>query len=306
MDEIKMLKKIEVVDPVMIAGWPGMGSVALGAVDYLRRKLAATKFAELALDPQVTIDSVVVEHGLAKIPQAPKNIFYYTRKPDLILCEGEAQLSGAGGVKLVEKVLDLAAQFKVKRIYTGAAYPMAVSYKDEPEVYGAANKRDILPSLSKLRVKPMEGGHISGLNGLILGFAKERGIDAACLLATMPQYAISLPNPKATRAIIELLQKLAHFKVNLDEMGEYVKDMDEKMALIEDKVKDVFTIEKDEPEKPSTDKEVPSYIMDKIEKLFNEAGLDRSKAITLKKELDRWDLYKLYEDRFLDLFKENQ
>ena len=46
--------------------------------------------------------------------------------------------------------------------------------------------------------------------------------------------------------------------------------------------------------------------MEKIEKLFREAKTDKAKAILLKKELDRWDLYKLYEDRFLDLFKESQ
>jgi hypothetical protein len=46
--------------------------------------------------------------------------------------------------------------------------------------------------------------------------------------------------------------------------------------------------------------------MERIEKLFLEARLDRSKAIVLKNELDRWDLYKNYEDRFLDLFKGGQ
>ncbi|MBI4974838.1 MAG: hypothetical protein HZC19_03435 [Candidatus Omnitrophica bacterium] len=46
--------------------------------------------------------------------------------------------------------------------------------------------------------------------------------------------------------------------------------------------------------------------MEKIEKLFLEAKQDKKKASVLKRELDRWDLYKLYEDRFLDLFKENQ
>lgn len=290
----------------MIAGWPGMGSVALGVVDYLRRKLAATKFAEIKLDPAATIDSVTVDGGLAKLPPTPKNVFYYTKKPDLIICEGEAQLSGQYGVKLLGKVLDLASEIKVKSIYTGAAFPLPVSYKEEPEIYGAANKKALLALLSRLRIKPMEGGHISGLNGLILGFAEERGIEAACLLATMPQYAISLPNPKASRAIIEALQKILNFKVNLQEMDEYVKDMDEKMSLIEDKVKDVFTIEKEEPESLPAEKKVPGYIMEKIEKLFREAKIDRSKAIVLKKELDRWDLYKLYEDRFLDLFKENQ
>jgi predicted ATP-grasp superfamily ATP-dependent carboligase len=306
MEEIKILRKIDMRNPVMIAGWPGMGSVALGVVDHLRRKLAATKFAEIKLDPAATVDSVTVEGGLAKLPPTPKNVFYYAAKPGLVICEGEAQLSGQYGVKLLGKVLDLASDIKVKGIYTGAAFPLPISYREEPEVYGAANTKAFLPLFSKLGIKPMEGGHISGLNGLVLGFAAERGIDAACLLATMPQYAISLPNPKASLAIIGALEKILNFKIETQELDEYIKDMDEKMALIEDRVKDVFTIEKEEPESLPAEKKVPGYIMEKVEKLFREARQDRSKAIILKKELDRWDLYKLYEDRFLDLFKESQ
>ncbi len=40
-----------------------------------------------------------------------------------------------------------------------------------------------------------------------------------------------------------------------------------------------------------------------IEQLFDQAGRDRANAYELKRELDRLDLYKEYEDRFLDLFK---
>ena len=54
---------------------------------------------------------------------------------------------------------------------------------------------------------------------------------------------------------------------------------------------------------------VPEYVMDKIEKLFVAVKSQRSKqgsrekAAELKNELDRWDLYNLYEDRFLELFR---
>ncbi|MBU0605226.1 MAG: PAC2 family protein [Candidatus Omnitrophica bacterium] len=68
MEEFKIFKEVELKDPVMIAGWPGMGSVALGVVDYLRRKLASEKLAEIHLDPMATIDSVVVENGVADLP----------------------------------------------------------------------------------------------------------------------------------------------------------------------------------------------------------------------------------------------
>ncbi len=308
MDKIKYNKDIGLIDPIMIAGWPGMGSVALSVVDYLQRKLDAVKFAEIEVDPLDVIDSVVVEDGVAAFAPTPKNTFYYSKNPDLIIFKGEAQLPGHEGILLLEKVLELALKFKVHRIYTGAAFPLPISHKDSPQVYLAVNRRALKEEFARIGLLSMESGHISGLNGLLLGFAEKKDVEAICLLATMPQYAISLPNPKASLAIIEVLQKMLRFKLDIAELNEYIKDMDEKMAIIEEKVKDVMAIEvKEHEHRPSSSKKtVPPYVMERIEKLFIEAVSDKAKAILLKSELDRWDLYKLYEDRFLDLFKENQ
>lgn len=308
MDKIKYNKDIGLINPVMIAGWPGMGSVALGVVDYLQRKMKAVKLAEIEVDPLAVMDSVMVEDGLAAFAPTPKNTFYYTINPDLIIFKGEAQLPGQEGLLLLEEVLDLAQKFKVSRIYTGAAFPVPASHREPPQVYSAVNNKAMKTSLARFGMIPMEGGHISGLNGLVLGFAEKRKIEAVCLLATMPQYAISLPNPKASLAIIEALQRMLGFKLSIEEMSEYIKEMDEKMAIIEDRVKDVIAVEtKDMESNPAPAKKtVPPYIMERIEKLFNEAASDKAKAILLKSELDRWDLYKSYEDRFLDLFKDNQ
>jgi len=50
---------------------------------------------------------------------------------------------------------------------------------------------------------------------------------------------------------------------------------------------------------------LPASIKDKIEKLFEASKLDITKATELKAELDKWNVYKEYEDRFFDLFKKN-
>ena len=42
----------------------------------------------------------------------------------------------------------------------------------------------------------------------------------------------------------------------------------------------------------------------RIEQLFERAAADRSRAYELKNELDRLGVFKDYEDRFLDLFRE--
>ena len=306
-EDIRYYRNIDVVNPVMIAAWPGMGNVALGTVDYIRRKLKAVRFAEIKTDPLAALDAVEVRSGLSKFPKTPLNTFYYTKDPDMILFEGEVQPAGRSGIELLNKVLGVAADQKVSRIFTGAAFPMPISYKDVSEIYAAANKESLRVYLKDSGIRLMEGGHISGLNGLMLGFAAKKGIDAICLLATMPHYAISLPNPKSSSAIIEALNRMLNISIDVRELNGYIKDMEERMAIIEDKVKDVIAIEEESVESyPHHEKKIPVYIMERIEKLFIEAKGDKKKASSLKNELDRWGLYSQYEDRFLDLFKENQ
>ena len=56
----------------------------------------------------------------------------------------------------------------------------------------------------------------------------------------------------------------------------------------------------------STEDRLSDQAEQHIESLFQQASEDRSKAYELKNELDRLDVFKDYEDRFLDLFKNEQ
>ena len=298
----------EIQSPVLIAGWPGMGSVGVGAINYLRRKLNATHFADVDMSEYFTPDSVVVEDGLAKLPDIPSNAFYYIRELNLIIFESEAQISGAGGIKLMKQILDLADDLNVRSIYTGAAFVMPISQKEPVKVFGVANKDSLKNLFVPYGVEILDQGQISGLNGLLLGFAGLRDIEAACFLATMPQYAVNIPNPKASREILRVFENLLEIKIDMTNLDEAVAQMSQTMTDIEDRIQKTFMnsdmFEEDEKEDIEEDK-VPQYVMEKIESLFQEVKMKRSneKATQLKKELDHWNLYSLYEDRFLGLFR---
>ncbi len=298
----------EIQSPVLIAGWPGMGSVGAGAISYLRRNLNATHFADVDMSEYFTPDSVVVEDGLAKLPDIPSNAFYYIRELNLIIFESEAQISGAGGITLMKQILDLAEDLNVRSIYTGAAFVMPISQKEPVKVFGVANKVSLKNLFVPYGVEILDQGQISGLNGLLLGFAGLRDIEAACFLATMPQYAVNIPNPKASREILRVFENLLEIKIDMANLDEAVAQMSQTMTDIEDRIQKTFMnsemFEEDEKEEIEEDK-VPQYVMEKIESLFKEVKMKRSKekAAQLKKELDHWNLYNLYEDRFLGLFR---
>lgn len=303
---VKVLRKIEVETPSMLCAWPGMGNVALGAVDYARRKLKATRFAEIEAKEFQAPGTILVKEGVVKLPSLPRNIFYFTKNPDLIIFEGETQLTGKPGERVMQEILDLAGEFKVKRLFTGAAFPVSLSYREESQVYGVVNEESLRKALLKFGVKIMEGGEIAGMNGLLLGYAARKGIEGICLLATLPVYALGFSNPKASKAIVEVLVRMLDLKIDLTDLEAEVQQMERNFEVIEEKIREVFPSAEKEEKVEEEKKKVPSHIMEKIERLFKEAKVDRKKAYELKRELDRWKLFEIYEDRFLDLFKDHQ
>ncbi len=205
---------------------------------------------------------------------------------------------------LMEQILKLIKEFQVSKIFTGAAFPLPIGHDEPSTVYGCATTtilRDLLFREYKLKV--MERGEISGLNGLLLGYAREIEVPAACLLATMPLYAINIPNPKASRAIIKVLEHILGITIDTTKLDLEVERMEKEMTELEERLQEELGAPPVGIAEPIG--EIPIYVRQKIERLFREARQDKDKAYTLKRELDKWNLFDSYEDRFLDLFKEH-
>ncbi len=300
--------------PILLAAWPGMGSVGVGALDYLRRKLEGVPFAEVDMSEYFTPEAVVVENGIARsFTDLPSHVFYYVQDPGLVIFESEAQIWGTGGIRLMSQILDFAEHLKVETIYTAAAQAMSISHRETVQVMGAANRETLRDALVPHGVEILREGQISGLNGLLLGFAGIRKIQAACLMATMPLYAQMMPNPKASREIVRVFERLLGVRIDMAEIDDAVEQMEGTMDEIEEKIRTTFSsMEWEETEEDGLEEvdeeKVPQYVMEKIERLFLEVedGRSKEKAAQLKKELDRWNLYSLYEDRFLGLFRQDQ
>ena len=306
----------DVTSPTLLAGWPGMGSVGIGAINYLRRHLDAVPFADVDMSEFFCHEEVVVEDGIAKLPEMPSHSFYHVPGKDLVIFESEAQVPGQGGIALMNRVLDLAEELDVQAIYTAAAYGVQMRHSEDVQVFGISNRETLRDHLVPHGVEVLTKGQISGLNGLLLGFADARSISAACLLSTMPYHLIQMPNPKASREIVKVLCNLMDLEVDLNEMDEAVEEMGKALEAIEERIKSAFSSMEGEgqetiEELSDVDEEaVPQKVMERIERMFLQVShstvTQQSKAVAsqLKEELDKWNLYSVYEDRFLNLFRD--
>lgn len=298
--------------PVLIACWPGMGHVGILAASYLRVKLNGTPYAEIDATPYFLPDAIEVQDGIGTIPPPPRQTVFYVPEPPLLIFEGEAQIAGEPGIRIAGELLDVAQAAGVGTVFTGAAFATAMSYRQPPKVFGVATEETLRQRFLNLGIEPLREGRISGLNGLLLGLAKSRSLPAASFLATMPQYAIEAPNPKASKAIIEVFCKILNTTVDFTDLDERIHETDRMMGEFERRVAAALEAlrrpaepEEGEPGEKTEPQEAPEphELMAHIEQLFEEAQRDRSRAKELKEELDRWGLFHLYEDRFLDLFR---
>ncbi|MCX7726516.1 MAG: PAC2 family protein [Chitinispirillaceae bacterium] len=293
--------------PTVIAAWPGMGNVGLITVDYLRRKLDAKVFGEIDMAPFFIPDSIVVKDGIAQLPELPSSVFYYVKNPDVIIFESNAQVAGREGIMIIKMILDVLGNFSIKHLFTFAAFAKPMSHAEDSEVLAACNSSAMLEWVTQFGVSPMPDGFIAGLNGLLLGVAATKEIEAACLLGTIPPYAASLNYPKASLELVRCFKDMTSLAIDTTELEEGVQSMEQQFDTIEERIREFLpNLNKEEEEEIAEveEEKVPHYVMEKIEKLFQEAAKDREKAAELKKELDRWNLFELYENRFLDLFKE--
>ncbi len=316
MKTIKMKKRPNLKNPILLAAWPGMGDVALKALIYLKDKLSAVEFAEILPERYFYPSGVWIDDSLISPPQKPSGKFYYYQNKsganDIVIFTSDSQPFIDKGYEYAKEIINFVDGLKINFVYTFAAMPVPIEHTQTPEVRVAATKKEIIDAFAKLNAKPMPGGQISGLNGLILGVAKEKGIEGACILGEIPLYTIQIENPLASMAVLSVLTKYLKIDIDLSELRKYSEEINRELENLIDYLKNPNQDE----DKPIDQSEIdiikkgladavglPDSAKQKIDELFKAAKKDLSKSFELKKELDRWNVYDKYEDSFLDLFK---
>ena len=232
---IKITARPKLRSPNLLAAWPGIGNVAMILSNYLRAKLP---FKDLGfLEPSYFFDpiGVLVKDNVVEAPTFPQSQFYYWKNEgsahDLILFIGDDQ-PGSKGYDLANCILDVAERFEVGRIYTCAAAITRIHHTEPPKVWGVATSRLVAGELEQYNLQNASNLQIAGLNGLLLGVAKERAIDGVCLLGEVPVYASRVPNPMAALAVLKVLGAILDIRVDLAELAKMAVDAGERIKQV--------------------------------------------------------------------------
>lgn len=228
---VEILEMPKLRNTSMICGFPGSGYVGKLAIDHMIDELKATPFANIfssSFPPQVLIQS----DGTA---DQMKNTLYYYRgvTNDLILLSGDAQpITPESEYEMAEEIVKICDKLDVKTIYTLAAY-ITGTFSKNPKVYGTSTVLQIVKEFQKYDVSIMNSGSITGMNGLILGVGKRRGITGICLLGETSGYVV---DAKASKIVLETLIKMLDLKLDLTGIIKKAQDTEHLVKTIEEQM----------------------------------------------------------------------
>jgi hypothetical protein len=217
---VKEKIKVELKEPILIEGLPGLGMVGRIATRYLIKQLNAKKFAEL-YSPHFPYYVLVNRKGSVRLLRGS---FYFWRnnsgENDLIFLTGDSQAQTIEGQYEVSScILNFVSKLNTRLIITVGGYRKEV--EDKPMVVAVSTNPKILKKALEAKAQVSSSGNpIVGTAGLLLGLAKFKNIDALCLLGETRGY---LPDPLAAKSVLEVLQRMLGITVDMEDLDKEIE-----------------------------------------------------------------------------------
>lgn len=194
--------------PIIIAAMQDMGNVGSIVVNFINKNLRTKKFRTA----RTPFPTYVIDNG--GYIDLPNEIWEYRFTDDLIVFGG-----GTGQPQenqelnmLCQDVIDVSKKYSVKFIYTLGGFHTKRSLDKNPKTFVTTTSKSLTEHMQGLGIDiTPQRSLITGFNGLILGFAKQNGIQGIGMYGELNQPEI--PQYRAAISIIKTIEKLTFRKL---------------------------------------------------------------------------------------------
>lgn len=201
--EFSQIEEPTVQKPIVIAAMQDMGNVGSIVVNFINKSLGTRKFRTA----KTPFPTYVVDNG--GYIDLPNEVWEYRYTEDIIVFGG-----GTGQPQenqelnsLCQDVIDVSKKYSAKFIYTLGGFHTNRVLDKNPNTLVTTTSRDLTKHIEGLGVQTTpQRSLITGFNGLILGFAKQNGIQGIGMYGELNHPEI--PQYRAAISIIKTIEKL--------------------------------------------------------------------------------------------------
>ncbi|WIV66867.1 proteasome assembly chaperone family protein [Natrialbaceae archaeon AArc-T1-2] len=236
MDELEIddVAAVELTDPVLVEGLPGVGHVGTLAAEHVLEEFEDESTLVRRIYSREFPPQVSIEDGVASLTCAEIHAVSPETGRDLLVLTGDHQAqSNDGHYLLTDAFLDVADEFGVQDLYALGGVPTG-ELIEEYAVLGAVSHESLREDLEDAGVEFREdepAGGIVGVSGLLLGLSERRGFEAACLMGETSGYLV---DPKSARAVLEVLEDVLELELDYEQLDERADEMEEVVGKIQE------------------------------------------------------------------------
>jgi uncharacterized protein len=224
MAHIEAQQTVELDEPVMIEGLPGVGLVGKIAADHLVETFDMTYYAACRCDglPDVAV------YGEDERSVKPPVRIYADEGRDLLVLQSDVPVSPAAATEFAGCIAGWLADNDVFPIYASG---LPEDKGEVPALYGVGTSDGAATLAAHDIDPPTETGLISGPTGALVAESAQLGLDGAALVVEANQ---QFPDPEAARKLLlDGVAPLAGIEVDTDvlvEQAERIADARENLA----------------------------------------------------------------------------
>jgi uncharacterized protein len=214
--EFIKLKDPNVNKPIMIAAMQDMGNVGSIAIDFINKSLQTKCFRYVS----APYPNYVEDKGGQIDFQQEKWEYRYSRGV-IVFGGGVGQpQTNVELYELCQDVIDVSKSHAVQLIYTLGAFRTDRSYGKGPKAFVTTTSEELRGQIERLGMEPTPGSSlITGFNGLMLGYAKNNGLQGIGLFAEIDDPQV--PQYRSAKSLLISLERLTYQKFpGLEELDE--------------------------------------------------------------------------------------
>jgi len=206
--EFLQIEDPQIQKPIIIAAMQDMGNVGSIVVNFINKNLQTKKFRTA----KTPFPTYVIDNG--GYVDLPNESWDYRYTDDLIVFGG-----GTGQPQenqelnsLCQDVIDISKKYSAKFIYTLGGFHTNRSLDKNPKTFVTTTSKELTKHMQTLGIDMTpQRSMITGFNGLILGFAKQNGMQGIGMYGELNRPEI--PQYRAAISIIKTIEKLTFRKL---------------------------------------------------------------------------------------------
>lgn len=212
----------------MVSWNPDVAGLGATVTGHLKKAIEAQECGEIEPVGFFALSGVAIERDVVQFPSSK---LYFSHGHEVLILESTQPQRRH--YEFLNLILDVAQSFKVKQVCTIGGMASGIAHSAKRRVFTVVNRPGLKKEMAKLGLETeMFYQGPPSISSFLLWVARSRGIDGVSLWQEMPFYLATVGDWRATKTMVELLDKGLDLHAGADGLDREANSQESRIELL--------------------------------------------------------------------------